>query len=78
MNTLVQKNEDSLLMTPSVTASTMTPLTVTPLTVTPLTIIESNTTKNISKEAAKKVAVPLMRYFDLLDDVSPNYVLGYN
>lgn len=73
MNTLVQKNEDSLLMTPSVTASTMTPSTITSLT-----IIESNTTKNISKEAAKKVAVPLMRYFDLLDDASPNYVLGYN
>jgi hypothetical protein len=30
------------------------------------------------KESTKNVEKPLMRYFDLLEDSSPSYVLGYN
>jgi len=40
-------------------------------------IPESELAKEAIRETAMKVEVPLMRYFDLLDD-SPSYVLGYN
>lgn len=41
-------------------------------------ITESESVKEVIKETTMKVEVPLMRYFDLLDDSSPSYVLGYN
>jgi len=41
-------------------------------------ITESESVKEAIKETAMKVELPLMRYFDLLDDSSPSYVLGYN
>jgi len=59
MNTLSQKNEDTLLTLGS-------------------SITESESVKEAIKETAMKVELPLMRYFDLLDDSSPSYVLGYN
>lgn len=37
-----------------------------------------DSTKEANKTTIKTVKVPLMKYFDLLDDASPNYVLGYN
>jgi len=59
MNTLSQKNEDTLLTLGS-------------------PVKESESVKEVIKETAMKVEAPLMRYFDLLDDSSPSYVLGYN
>ena len=41
-------------------------------------IAESESVKEAIKETAMKVEEPLMRYFDLHDDSSPSYVLGYN
>ena len=59
MNTLPQKNDDTLLASdPS--------------------IIEKAPIKEAIKESAMKVEAPLMRYFALVDDSSPSYVLGYN
>ena len=34
--------------------------------------------KEVIKEKTLKVEAPLMRYFDLVDDSSSSYVLGYN
>ncbi len=41
-------------------------------------VTENESVEEIIKETAVRVEVPLMRYFDLLDDASPSYVLGYN
>jgi hypothetical protein len=40
--------------------------------------VEQEAAKKIIKEKVKQVETPLMRYFDLIDDSSPSYVLGYN
>jgi hypothetical protein len=67
MNTLLQKNEDTSLTSESA-----------------ITEIESKTESEIEstkaeiKQTAMKVKTPLMRYFDLIDDASPSYILGYN
>lgn len=42
------------------------------------TIVEQEAAKEAIKEKAKQLEKPLMRYFDLIDDSSPSYVLGYN
>jgi len=39
---------------------------------------ENELVKEIIKEKEMKVEAPLIRYFDLGEDSSPNYVLGYN
>ncbi len=63
MNTLLQKHED-------------TPLT----SESPITITESETeSKKVEiKKAAMRVETPAIRYFNLIDDASPSYILGYN
>ena len=40
--------------------------------------ISEEEVKEVMKEKPIKVEAPLMRYFDLVDDSSPSYVLGYN
>ena len=62
MNKLSQHDEETLL---TLSASTK----------------KIDSTKEANKTTVttvKTVKVPLMKYFDLLDDASPNYVLGYN
>jgi len=39
---------------------------------------ENELVKEIIKEKVLKVETPRMRYFDLGEDSSPSYVLGYN
>lgn len=63
MNTLLQNNEDTSLTSES-------PITENQS--------ESKLAKEEIKQTAMKVKTPLMRYFDLIDDASPNYILGYN
>jgi len=41
-------------------------------------VSEDKVEKNEIKDAVMHVEKPLMRYFDLLEDSSPSYVLGYN
>ena len=43
-----------------------------------LSVIESESIKEVIKEKSIKGEAPLMRYFDLVDDSSTSYVLGYN
>ena len=39
---------------------------------------ENELVKEIIKETVMKAEAPLIRYFDLGEDSSPSYVLGYN
>jgi hypothetical protein len=39
---------------------------------------ENEILKSVIKESSKNVEKPLIRYFDLFEDSSPSYVLGYN
>jgi hypothetical protein len=41
-------------------------------------VTENELVKEVIKEKPIKVEAPLMRYFDLVDDSSSSYVLGYN
>ncbi len=41
-------------------------------------VTESESIKETIKDTVMKAEAPLMRYFDILDDSSPSYVLGYN
>lgn len=43
-----------------------------------LSVEENESVKEVIKASTKKAEKPLMRYFDLLEDSSPSYVLGYN
>jgi len=63
MNTLLQKNEDTSLTSESPTTENKS---------------ENELAKEEIKQTAMNVKTPLMRYFDLIDDASPSYILGYN
>lgn len=41
-------------------------------------VIESELVKGEAKKAILSADKPKMRYFDLLEDSSPSYILGYN